>query len=123
MGLSFFLHIISLRKWFDNKAKNEALLEIKQSLLTNNEQLADRIKTIENQKLPDKKNNTIEKDSINLANKTQSLSNGIVTLSERIHTVELDIHRLLFFMMNNLISMAHSILKCFGQDSKTSKIN
>ena len=47
---SVFFHITSLRKWFDNRAKNEALLETIQSLQTNNEQLADRINTIENQK-------------------------------------------------------------------------
>ena len=49
LGLSFFLHIISLRKWFDNRAKNEALLEMIQSLQTNNEQLTDRINAIKNQ--------------------------------------------------------------------------
>ena len=54
LGLGFFLHIISLRKWFDNRAKNETLLEIIWSLHTNNEQLADRINTIKNQKLPEK---------------------------------------------------------------------
>ena len=61
-----FLHIISLRKWFDNRTKNETLLEMIQSLQTNNEQLADRINTIENQKLPEKIN-TIEKGNIILA--------------------------------------------------------
>ena len=41
LGLSFLLHILSLRK-------NMALLGMIQSLQTNNEQLADRINTIEN---------------------------------------------------------------------------
>ena len=28
LGISFVFHFILLRKWFDNRAKNEALLEI-----------------------------------------------------------------------------------------------
>ena len=47
LGLSFLLHILSLRK-------NMALLGMIQSLQTNNEQLVDRINTIKNQKLPEK---------------------------------------------------------------------
>ena len=69
---SFFLHIVSLEKWFDNRARNEALLEMMQSFQTNNEQLADRIKAIKNQKLHEK-NNTFEKDNINLRDKIQSM--------------------------------------------------
>ena len=49
LGLSFFLYIVSLRKWFDNRAQNEALLEMIQFLQTNNEKLADRINTMDNQ--------------------------------------------------------------------------
>ena len=55
LELSFFLHIISLRKWFDNKAKNEALLKMIQSLQTKNEQLADSINAVESQTLTKRK--------------------------------------------------------------------
>lgn len=34
LGPIFFLHIISPRKWLDNKDKNEALLEIMNNQLT-----------------------------------------------------------------------------------------
>ena len=53
----------------------EAFLEMIQSLQTNTEQLAERINTIELQKL-DEKINTIEKDNINLTDKIQSISKG-----------------------------------------------
>ena len=58
---SVFFNIISLRKWFNNRAKNEALLEMIQSLQANSKQLANRINIIENQKLTDLKINAIEK--------------------------------------------------------------
>lgn len=32
--ISFVLHIISLKKWFDNRLKNEKLLEMIESLQT-----------------------------------------------------------------------------------------
>ena len=35
LGISFVLHILSLKIRFDNSAKNEALLEMLQSLQTN----------------------------------------------------------------------------------------
>lgn len=46
LGLRFILHLIFLKLWFDMMA----LLEMQQSLQTNNEQLADRIHITENQK-------------------------------------------------------------------------
>ena len=42
-GISFVFHIISLRSWFGNRAKNEALLEMIQSLQTNNKQLVEKV--------------------------------------------------------------------------------
>lgn len=75
--ISFVLHIISLKKWFDNRVKNEKLLGWIQSL-------AERIYTIEN-------------DNLNLTDKIQSMPIGYETLqkdterlSKRIHTVEID---------------------------------
>ena len=82
MGLIFVLCTISLKKWFDNRAKNEKLLGRIQSL-------AERIHTIEN-------------DNLNLTGKIQSMSmgyeilqNGTERLSEGIHTVEIDNRNLL----------------------------
>lgn len=37
LEITFGFHIISLRKWFDTRAKNEALLEVIRSLQTNYE--------------------------------------------------------------------------------------
>ena len=48
LGLSFFLHILSLKRM------NVPLLGMIQSLQTNNEQLIDRITTIKIQKLLEK---------------------------------------------------------------------
>ena len=61
LRISFVLHIFSLKTWFDNRAKNEALLEMIQSSQTDNGQL--------------------EKDTINLTNKTQSMTEGAEILS------------------------------------------
>ena len=58
LGISFVLHIFSLKTWFDNRAKNEALLEMIQSLKTEN-QLNGKF-------------SILEKDTTNLTNKTQS---------------------------------------------------
>ena len=44
LGISFVLHIFSLKTWFDNRAKNEALLEMIQSLQTDNDQLKGQIR-------------------------------------------------------------------------------
>lgn len=46
MGLNLVLHIMSLKKWFQNRVKNEINLEMVQSLWTNNKKLADRIYTL-----------------------------------------------------------------------------
>ena len=54
---------------------------------TENEKLAERI-------------NTIEKDSLNLTDKIQSMSKGTEKLSERIHAVEFDNQNLLKFMIS-----------------------
>lgn len=54
LGLCFDFQIISLRKWYDIRAKNKALFENKQCLQTNNEQLTDKINTNENQKIAEK---------------------------------------------------------------------
>ena len=75
LGISFVLHIFSLKTWFDNRAKNEALLEMIQSLQTDNDQLKGKF-------------STLEKDTTNLTNKTQSMTEGAETLSERIYTVK-----------------------------------
>lgn len=82
--ISFILHIVSLKTWFDNKFKNEKLLEMIQYLQTGNENLAEKIHNIENYNL-------------NLIGKIQSLSIGYETLQnvteilyERIHTAKTD---------------------------------
>ena len=46
LGISYVFKIISLRKSFDNRVKDESLLDMIQSLQTNNEQLAKYINTI-----------------------------------------------------------------------------
>lgn len=85
-GISFVFHVILLRKWFDNRAKNEALLEMIQYVETNNEQLFE-------------KTNTIEKDNIYLTDKIQSMSKGAKTLSERIFAVEFNNQNMLKSMI------------------------
>ena len=82
LGLSYLFQIIPLRKWYDNISKNQTLLEMIQSLQTNNEQLVEKI-------------NTLERDAINLTHKIQSMSKGTEKLSKRIHTVEFDNQNLL----------------------------
>ncbi|XP_041911227.1 uncharacterized protein LOC121677222 [Arvicola amphibius] len=77
LGISLVFHIISLRKWFNNRAKNETSLEMIQSLQTSNEQLVGKI-------------NTLERDTINLTHKIQSMPEDIETLSERIHASEIN---------------------------------
>lgn len=62
LGISFVLHILSLKIWFDNSAKNEALLEMVKSLQTDTTFLKEKI-------------TTTKKDNVE-------------TLSERIHTLE-----------------------------------
>ena len=47
LEVSFVFHIISSRKWFDNRAKNEVLLEMIQSFQSNNGQLVEKINTTE----------------------------------------------------------------------------
>ena len=91
LGLNIFLHTISLRIWFDNRAKNEALLEMTQSLQKS--QLTGLIPSKIKSYL--KKINTIEKGNINLTDKIESMSKGTEKLSERIHTVEFDNQNLL----------------------------
>ena len=88
-AISFVLHIISLKKWFDNRVKNEKLLEMIQFLQTGNEKLAERM-------------HTIESGNYNLTGKFQPMSmryealqNGPERLSKRIHTVETDSQNLL----------------------------
>ena len=51
LGLSFVLPILFLKRCFDTRVRNEAILEMIQSLQTDNKQLADGIYTIKNQKL------------------------------------------------------------------------
>ena len=65
-----------------------------QSLQTNNEQLADRINTIENQKILEK-NNTTENGNINLTEKIEFMCKNTEKLSERINIVEFDNQNLL----------------------------
>ena len=40
VAISLIIHIISLKKRFDNRAKNERLLEMIQTLQTSNEKMA-----------------------------------------------------------------------------------
>ena len=63
-----------------------ALLGTIQSLQSNNEQLVEWIKIIENQKLPEQVDTVI--------GKIDSISKGTSKLPERVHTVEFDIQKL-----------------------------
>ena len=83
-AISLILHIISLKKGFDNRAKNERLLEMIQTLQTSNKNLGERIHTTENgnHKLRGKI------DSMSMGYET--IPNDTERLSERIHTVEID---------------------------------
>lgn len=56
-GIIFVIHIIILRKWLNNRAKNEPLLEMIKSLQTDNDRLKGKF-------------STLEKDKISLTNKT-----------------------------------------------------
>ena len=67
---------------FGNRAKNEAFLEMIQSLQTNNEQLVGKI-------------STLERDTINLMDRIQSVLEGAETLSERICAAEFNNRNLL----------------------------
>ena len=75
LGISFVFHIISIKQWFDNRAKNEAIWEIIQSLQANNGQSVEKI-------------NTMERDSINLTE-----------LSQRICVVEFNTWNMLKIMI------------------------
>ena len=80
LGFSFLFHILSLRK-------NMALLRTIESLRTNNEQLTDRIKIIENQRLSEQVDTMIDK--------IDSISKGTRKLPERVRvTVEFDVQTL-----------------------------
>ena len=72
LRISFVLHIFSLKTLFDNRAKNEALLETIESLQTDNDQLKENF-------------NTLEKETTNLTNKTQS-NEALLEIIQSLHT-------------------------------------
>ena len=67
VAISLIIHIISLKKRFDNRAKNERLLEMIQTLQTSNGKVAERIHTTEN-------------GNHKLRGKTDSMSMGYKTI-------------------------------------------
>ncbi|XP_049979759.1 uncharacterized protein [Alexandromys fortis] len=91
LGISFVLHIFFLKTWFDNRAKNEALLEMVQFLQTDSDLLKGKLKTL-------------EKDEKNLADKTksnevllekvQSLQTDSNLLKGKLKTLEKDVNNL-----------------------------
>lgn len=68
--ISLVIHIIFLKKWPDNRAKNEKLMEMIQTLQRGNERLAERIHSIEN-------------DNYHLAGKIYSTDHGNEKLTEK----------------------------------------
>ena len=82
--ISFILHIFPLKTWFDNRAINEALLEMIQSLQMDNDQVTGIF-------------STLEKDTANLKNKTQSMTEDAETLRE-------------FILLNVLIILCQRVM-------------